>query len=424
MTLSRFAGLLGLALLASISAIETSASASNPGTPSAAPAEQARTDSSYQLRKAKEWWSVVAQHEPGKPDTAAVTIGAWPSYDLETVVQFLTKQTPQTGSGKRTPLKAPVRRTFDLTEQEVKQADLNRILRKGAILHTDVALLELDKGDYQHKPEGIEGIGIFVDGRVVFQPQTLHWQFARRLVDLIARSPSQEEIARKWYVATTAHMEKGRLLGYAGQNLKSALEKFPSDARLQFYAGALHENWAAPVNQNSLLPPGAKVSYGSAETELRAARQHYVKALEKNPGLTEARLRLGRATGLMGNHRQAEAELQKADASLRDPQLSYYASLYLGFEYTMLARRPEANARYERAAMLFPAAQSPLFALSQLALDGNDVDGALRALQRVFALPHNDPWNDDPWWVYGISHVRDAAALIGEMRTMFGEVTR
>jgi tetratricopeptide (TPR) repeat protein len=383
-------------------------------------AAQSGTDSGYLQQKVKEWRTAVVQHSPGKPDQAAIMIGGWPSYDLEAVLKFIAKLASQPASAIKRA-KAPIRRLLDLTDQEVKQGDLSRILKKGALLHTDIALLELEKGDYQHRPEGIEGTGLFADGRVVFQPQQLSWQFARQLIDLIPRSQSQDDVARQWYIATIAHMQSHRLLGYAGQNLKCALERFSSDARLLFYAGVLHETWASPVNQNPLLPRGISVSYGSRDSELRLARQYFEKALGKNPSFAEARLRLGRVTGLQGNHKMAIAELQNASAIIADPQLSYYASLYLGHEFTMVVRNREAREQYERAAMLYPTAQSPLLAISQLALDNDDTEGALRALQRVFALQIKDRWNDDPWWVYDLSHVRDAAALVVEMQKTLGE---
>ena len=183
--------------------------------PSANPAAQGGTDSSYVQQKVKEWRIAVMQHDPGKPDQAAVMIGRWPSYDLEAVVKFVTNLRSQpTSAIKRA--KAPIRRLLDLTDQEIRQGDFSRILKKGALLHTDIALLELEQGNYQHKPEGIEGIGIFADGRMVFQPQQFSWQFARQLMDRIPRSPSQDAIVRQWYVATTAHMQSRRLLGICG----------------------------------------------------------------------------------------------------------------------------------------------------------------------------------------------------------------
>jgi tetratricopeptide (TPR) repeat protein len=388
--------------------------------PDPTPAAQSGTDSSYLQQKVKEWRTAAVQHTPGKPDQAAAMIGSWATYDLEAVLKFIAKLASQPASAIKRA-KAPIRRLLDLTEQEAKQGDLSRILKQGALLHTDIALLELEKGDYQHKPEGIEATGLFADGRVVLQPQQRSWQFAGQLIDLIPRSQPQDDLARQWYIATTAHMQSRRLLGYAGQNLKRGLKRFPSDNKLLFYAGVLHETWASPVNQSPELPRGASVSYGSRNSELRLARHYFEKALEKYPGFAEARLRLGRVTGLQGNHRKAIAELQNAAAVITDPQLSYYASLFLGYEFTMVVRGQEAREQYERAAMLYPTAQSPLLAISQLALDNGDTEGALRALQLVFGLRIKDRWNDDPWWVYDLAHVRDAAALVAEMQKKLGE---
>ena len=160
------------------------------------------------------------------------------------------------------------------------------------------------------------------------------------------------------------------------------------------------------------------------ESELKQARNFFQRSIEANPKSAETRLRLGRVLGLLGNHGQAAAELEHAVASIKDPQLLYYATLYLGYEFEKLSRRSEAREQYERAAGLFPAAQSPLLALSQLAHSSDDVKGALLALERVYELPRLDLWKDDPWWTYDLSHVRDSDKLIADMHKMFGELPR
>jgi tetratricopeptide (TPR) repeat protein len=380
------------------------------------------TDSNYRLQKVQEWRMAVAQHNPGKPDPAAVKIGSWQGKDLDAVIGFVTKLASQPiKSARRTLAKARIRRSLDLTDQEVQQGDLNRILKQGALLHTDIALLELEAGVLLHTSERTEALA---DGLAILQPKKLHWELARQLIDSFSPLPSHDQMARQWYIATTAHMQSRRLLVYAGQNLKHALKKFPSDDRILFYAGVLHEIWASPVNQNVLLPRGVKTSYGSEESELREAREFFQKAVAANPRFAEAHLRLGRVLGLLGHHSQAVAELQQAAASIQDPQLLYYTSLYLGYEFAMLSCRQEARDQYERAAMLYPTAQSPLLALSQLAAGSGDAEGALIALQRVFALPIRDFWKDDPWWVYDLAHVRDATALVAELHKVFGELPR
>jgi len=303
----------------------------------------------------------------------------------------------------------------------VKQGDLNRILKQGALLHTDIALMDLQTTATLNASEPMAALD---DGRGYMLARNPHWEFARRLIAHVSPSPSQDPLVRQWYIATTAHMQSRRLLGYADQNLKSALKIFPSDDRILFYAGVLHETWASPRNQNILLPPWLEVTFDSKGSELKQARKFFQNSIKANPDSAETHLRLGRVLGLLGSHRQGVEELQLAAASTKDQQLLYYASIYLGCELAMISRQSEARDHYERAAVLYPTAQSPLFALSQLARSSDDIENAFLALQRIFALPLNDPWEDDPLWIYDLSHVRDADTLVGEMHEMFGRLPR
>jgi len=52
-------------------------------------------------------------------------------------------------------------------------------------------------------------------------------------------------------------------------------------------------------------------------------------------------------------------------------------------------------------------------ALSQLARRYGDRNGALRAIERLFALPGEDrDARDDPWWWYYVAQARDAEDLL------------
>ena len=379
-----------------------------------------RTDPNYQLRKVEEWRTAAVQHQSGEPDSAAVTIGGWDEMDLELVAKFVVKLASLSEKkAKRTLARASLRRVLQLTDHEVRLGNLNRVLKQGALLHTDIAVLELKTGG---KPNTSAPVAVFYDGRMGTLPKQVHWEFARQLINSVSPSPSEDPLARQWYIATTAYMQSRRLFVYARQNLENALEIFPSDDRILFYAGILHETWASPSNQNVQLPPRWKLNYGSRESELKRARKFFQKSIEANPNSAETHLRLGRVIGLLGKHPQAVAELQLAAEATKDPQLLYYASLYLGYELAMISRQSEARDQYERAAMLYPTAQSPLLGLSQLANSSGDVEGAFLAVQRVFALPHTDASNDEPLWSYDQYPVRDADALLKEMHQMFGEL--
>jgi tetratricopeptide (TPR) repeat protein len=367
----------------------------------------------------KRWIDASAAHAPGKADSPAVTIGSWPAADLEPVLAYIHKLASQsTRSLQRTLARGNTRRVLGLTDQEAKQGDLNRLLKRGVLLHTDIALLELGTGA---PADSRNLMGRFADGRLLFGFSNSHWQFARDLLELLPL-PAQDRLVRHWYSATTAYMQSRRDLGDSGRNLTSALTKFPADARILFYAGVLHEIYASPVSQNYSLPPGWEIVYGSEEKELKAARKLLQKAVAIDPNFMEARLRYGRVLGLLGKHQEAAAELQVAAGAIKDPQLLYYASLYFGHELEVLGRPVEAREQFERAARLYPTAQSPLLALSRLANQDGDINSAFSTLQRVFALKVQDTWKADPFWNYDVAHVRDALALVAEMYSMFGGV--
>jgi tetratricopeptide (TPR) repeat protein len=381
-----------------------------------------KVDTGYLLQKVKEWREASVSHEPGMPDDAAVSVGKWNLNDVEIVIDWLTELASKSEKTRRgTMARAPIRSRLGLTDEEVQKGDLNRILKQGALLHTDIALLKLGSNHYVD----LKNLHwAFDDGRLSPQPDNPHWEYARRLINEIAPSPSEDPMAKQWYVATTAYMLSIRHLAYARKNIDSALKKYPSDPRILLYAGALHETWASPVSQNIQLPPSREPAFESKEKELKQARELYFKAIEEDPDVAEAHLRLGRVLGLLGYPPQAIVELRHAAALSQDRQLSYYASLYLGYEFEMISRFKEARDQYEHAAMLYPSAQSPLLALSHLSLSEDNTAAAIESIQGVFSLPLKDPEKDDPLWIYDLSYVRDTAELIKNMHDMAGELPR
>ena len=381
-----------------------------------------KKDSAYILQKVKEWREATVLHNPGEADQSAREIGGWDEEDLEIVVDFITDLASQRVKNiTRTIAKTPIRSRLKLTALEVQQGDLNRVLMQGAMLHTDIALLGLETGQYL---DPREQIWIFLDGRATALHKTVNWKYARRLIDSVDLSRLQDNMVLQWYVATTAYLQSRRLLAYAKENLEGALELFPSDSRILFYAGVQHETWALPINQDVQLPWGGDVYYDSKKSELKKARDFFTKALKINPDFAEARLHFGRILLLLGNPNKAYVEFRKAAAGIVDPQLSYYISLYLGRTLAALSRHDEAREQYERAAKLYLTAQSPLLALSQLAQIDDDSESAFAAVQRVFELPRQNIREDDPWWVYDLSHVRNADALLEEVYKKFDELAR
>ncbi len=382
--------------------------------------DAAARDFDYWIRKTQDWQAAVAQHKPGERDLAAVAVGAWPIGDMEVLVGAVVEL-----NGKKKPWKRLLPAEFRSGYPAYKKAlaallkfedGPNSFLKKAALLHTDIALLRLETGkdDVFSSMFSLtqDGLGIAANGGQ-------HWEFARSLLNSIKPDPSKDETVRQWYRATTAHMLNHRERAFADVNIRHALELFPGDAELLYYAGVLHESYAAPKSQNALPPPGMVFQFGSQKSELQLARRFFQQSLNSDSKFPEARLRLGRVAGLLGGHEEAVAELKKAAAAVKEPQLRYYVSLFLGQEYAALGRTSEARECFGRAAALYPAAQAPLLADSHLARSSGDLQLALRGVRRMFELPTGALKRNDPWWEYDKTHSRDSAALVAEMRSLF-----
>jgi tetratricopeptide (TPR) repeat protein len=162
-------------------------------------------------------------------------------------------------------------------------------------------------------------------------------------------------------------------------------------------------------------PAGVTFGVDSARSELRRAEAFFRRALEIDPSLVEARLRRGRVLGVLGRHAEARTELLQTIVVTEDPLLLYYGELFLGSEEEALGNRDAAGAAYERAATLYPLAQSPQLGLSQLARRNGDRSGALKAMERMFSVHSDEAEPDDPWWTYHVAQGRNTEALFIEL---------
>jgi hypothetical protein len=101
--------------------------------------------------------------------------------------------------------------------------------------------------------------------------------------------------------------------------------------------------------------------------------------------------------------------------------LAYYAGMFTGREAEQLGYLEEARASYEQASQLFPRAQSPLIALSEIAQRRGDDTAAHRTLERALAATKTTNDWDDPWWWYPSYTGRSADALLSTARTALAD---
>jgi len=312
----------------------------------------------------------------------------------------------------------------------------NYVLRRAAVLHGDIEILTPWAGEVAPPPARASALGpqqvrvdtsdgISLDVREV----GIHWNLGRMVLDQVKPKgadrpqPGRDQMVRDWYRASAAWMQ--HIESHDTQHIDRAREIFPSDPDLLFLSGALHETYARPGIQSAVgaavVPTGFSLDILSARVELRRAESFLRSALAHAPDMAEAHLRLGRVLGLQGQHAEAIASLRRALGLLGDDdELRYDGELFAGAEEEALGHYDAAREAYERAQMLFPSAQSPLIALSQLARRRGDRAGAFAAIQRLFALPPaGAEGREDPWWVYHKAQARNAEALVEAVRAPF-----
>jgi tetratricopeptide (TPR) repeat protein len=155
--------------------------------------------------------------------------------------------------------------------------------------------------------------------------------------------------------------------------------------------------------------------FPSAREEWRDA-ERLLGASVKAHGPVEARVRYARVLGRLGRHGQAAALLQGVVPHLADRRLQYLAALFLGSEEGAIGHVAGARDAFERAAALYPTAQSPLLALGDLFRRAGHRAAALDALRRLEALPADPEAREDPWRDYFRSFAFDADDQLAAVR--------
>jgi tetratricopeptide (TPR) repeat protein len=317
----------------------------------------------------------------------------------------------------------------ELSEAQAKRA-VNRLVKRGALLHTDIALLVPSVADRFR--DGAAEAGLFLPGRtgILFQDGRLegrsiggaHWDVARLLIDQVVPAPSSDATARQWYQAVAMVFESRTLWSESVPHLERGRQIFSRDPSILAASGRVHEAFAAPRVQSfaqaASQPGHPATEVGSVRSNLRRAEDFFRRAVDIDGTFAEARVHLGRVVGLEGRHEEAATELRKATTLASDSLTRYYAWLFLGAEEQSLQHGDRARESFDSAAALFPRAQSPRLALSQLARRHGDRAGALRAIQRVLTLPADDGRHDDPWWTYLEDPAGKAESMMSEARAL------
>jgi hypothetical protein len=384
------------------------------------------------------WLAAIEAHAPGAADRPAATVRAWTAAELRDLLieaSSLLKLMRSPGTktflissdGSSIPQQvlytdAELELLRSMARAAADRGGPNRLTLRGALLHTDIALdaptraaTPAPAGARRGEPVVIR----FADGRQLsLDASAGQLDMARGLLDRVTPQPSRDDRVRRWYVATQSVLQRDEQLNPT--LLDRGLQLFPEDPQLLLLGGSLHETFASPQVQSFIRSSArarrADVGIGSDRVELRLAESLLRRALMNDERHAEARIRLGRVLGLLGRHEDAAAELRRAAESTSERPLLYYATLFLGGELEALGRRDDARVSYERAAAIYPRAQSPWLALSQLAKRSGDRAASTAAMERVLDMPAERSGQDDPWWAYHTAQGRTADTLVDEWR--------
>ena len=363
------------------------------------------------MARLSSYLEAVNGHKPGTLDMAARLTGFMGEGDLAeartdffALVAICKRQLGQ--SVRPAPIVyrdtiinfADLRQLLGLTDEEAQAGNANRILHRAAILHADVAMLVI--------PLLPGRTGCSARATVLVQDGNsagtgcidFHWAHGRLLLDAVRPDPGKDEVARLWYLATITYLLESGDFANGNLQIDRARLLFPDDPEILFEHGYYHEGFASPHVQPAAFESGADTR--GAKVHLDEADDLYRRAIKENPRFVEARVHRGYVLGLLGHHKDAAEELRLAAASAQGSQLRYYAELFLGHAEQSLGNHAAARDHYDRAAALYPQAQSPLLALALLARQTGDRAGAQHAMRQVLALPRRRPGGGDPWWRY------------------------
>jgi len=347
------------------------------------------------------WKSAVESHAAARRDAAVVDLARWEYGDLLAVL-------PDVGG-------------LELPERTV-------VVRKGLLLHTDIAIAHRTAMGYNLPLHGRGGT-VFVDGRAVGGGSaTYHWDFARALLARLPAGAERTEIARQFYRTTGAILQQWSAHTELDAHLTAGQRLLDDDPVLLLYQGTRHQIYAHPRAQAAFderrrqagarrgQPMGVFIQdQRSVILQRISAEQRFRRALEIDPALHEARIRLAHILVDRGRYTEALEQLNRVAAQEISPMLGFYLHLVKGRAERTLGRLDAARASFESARTIVPAAQAPRLALSEVSLALGDHAAALDYLA---GLPADDAGLEDQWSLLARTH-DGTEQMLNAMRQAF-----
>jgi tetratricopeptide (TPR) repeat protein len=248
---------------------------------------------------------------------------------------------------------------------------------------------------------------------------SLHVTLAQAVVDklqpagALTRHPLLPDIAafqRRWYALIGSFYLARTDPTTATVYIDRGLHLFNNDARLHMLAGTADEMRTHIADGNLHdrevihLP-----AMSPARRTLLFAESRYRRALEFDPALEEARLRLGRVLSLRNDLKGARLEFEPLARNSALPRIRYLAHLFLGAVAEYQNDLAAARVEYLDALSIGPDCQTPYIALTFVEQAMGYGDSARELMARYAALSKDT--TPDPWWAYQNGEI-DAESLV------------
>ncbi len=374
----------------------------------------------------RQWVAAIDVHVPGELDAPLVQAAKLTPAQRGLLLELATIFATYTRDLALPPatlrhLKADEMLAIELLgKQTIAAQSYAAWLHRAVMFETDVAILAPDLTAAAMQGAHLAGAvdAIHTDDGELGDRESLnwHWAFARDLVDV--REPSaSDSFAASWYHAVALHQLDRGLLAEMPLHLDRALKLFPSDARLEFDRACLADSFSSARVQAVLIGDRPGTFRPNVPTKLNAeieAANHFTQALVFDPTMDEARVRLARLKANHGEAGPALALLTRALAGTLPDETEYMAHLIAARANATLSQTEAAAEHLRMAIKMYPTAQTPLIAMSHLALEAGAIDDASTLASSLGAKP--DGGRNDPWWAYFQASWLNAGALLDTLR--------
>ena len=336
---------------------------------------------------------IVARYRRGTVDTAVLDVILLPAARLSGAILDLRAR--------------PIRLVADPGAFGVDLASIEAAV----LLHTDAALAiqkatiaDIDYGAIQrHVGIALDLVG-HIDDVVGANPE------GRAVVRLVP--------VREWLlVAIGVTQGTGELAGTGGL-CKRALARFPNDPQVLMATG-MYEQRLYEERSQAIARRRERAAWAERPLTrgiLDDAAQHFRRALERDPLLHEARVRLAHAEIVLGRADRAASLLAEACTASRDVGVLYLAQL---FTARLAERRDavdEAIRAYRAAVAAVPGGQAARVGLAQALERSGRIAEARAVMAPPLAERPGRDMTEDPWWAYPFGYAPHALRLLDQMR--------